>query len=55
MVLDYGFLNSGPSDTQKDSMAGFQQVPQMKQLPIDIDLSEFMTDINMDYSGKYFV
>lgn len=53
MAPNYGSLNMDPSTSQSGSGCALQQMQSLKQLPMDMELSEFMINTDMDLFGGY--
>ncbi|KFZ23187.1 hypothetical protein V502_02339 [Pseudogymnoascus sp. VKM F-4520 (FW-2644)] len=53
MAPNYCSLNMDPFTSQSGSACALQQMQSLKQLPMDMELSEFMINTDMDFLGGY--
>lgn len=53
-MLNYGFLNNDFATSEIDSASLSQRLQPLNQLPMDMDLSEFMINTDMDFLGRYY-
>ena len=52
-MLNHGFLNNDPAASQMQSTDPLQQL-QLLNMPMDMDLSEFMINTNVDILSRYY-
>jgi hypothetical protein len=53
-MLNYRFQNNDFATSELDSASLSQRLQPLNQLPMDMDLSEFMINTDMEFLGRYY-